>query len=107
MDLNGDGKHDWKDDAIMYHIVNESDLGKEKNSSNESPNKQNHIPSQPQNQGGQGKGKVSGKAVLVLLSLGYLSVWLPGDIPINSFTGIIGIGAIICLIVCFIGWLNG
>ncbi len=23
MDLNGDGKHDWKDDMIAYHLAND------------------------------------------------------------------------------------
>ncbi len=28
IDWNGDGKHDWKDDAIMYHIIEEEEKKK-------------------------------------------------------------------------------
>ena len=28
MDWNGDGKHDWQDDAIMYHIIQEEKKAK-------------------------------------------------------------------------------
>lgn len=108
MDWNSDGKRDWKDDTIMYHVVSESEKsGKETNISKNSSVKPKQTSSQSQNRSSQGKGKASGTTIFALFSLVYLSLWLPGDIPINTFTGMIGIGAIICLIVCFIGWLNG
>ena len=33
MDWNGDGKHDWKDDAIFHNVINSSENSNDKNTS--------------------------------------------------------------------------
>ncbi len=92
-DWNNDGKHDWKDDAIFHNVINSDDKNGTSNSS----------PRQPSNVNAGGcSGWVS-----TILALGYLSVLLPGDIPINTFTMIIGLICAGVLVVKFLKWLYG
>ncbi len=53
-DLNGDGKHDWKDDAILYHAV-ESDSEKKKEASSNG-NKSRHQNSHSSDKSSSGWG---------------------------------------------------
>lgn len=78
MDWNGDGKHDWKDDAIFHNVINSSENSNDKNT--------NTHQQKPNIQTG-----AAGGLAINLLCMGYLSVLLPGDIPINTFTMLIGL----------------
>ncbi len=51
--------------------------------------------------------RVPGGVWLTILSAGYLAALLPGNIPINTFTMLIGFAAFGWLAKCFIGWLWG
>ena len=68
MDWNNDGKHDWKDDAIFHNVIDSGDKDESKNT---------HVGRGSNSSAGQG-GWIS-----TILALGYLSVLLPGDIPIK------------------------
>ena len=89
MDWNGDGKHDWKDDAIFHNVINSSE-----DKSNKS------APQKTTMQTGDGGG-----LAINLLCMGYLAVLLPGDIPINTFTMLIGLICAGRLGYCFLRWL--
>ena len=90
MDWNGDGKHDWKDDAIFHNVINSD----EKEHSNKSRST-------------EGSNSSAGRSGLIstIVSLAYLSVLIPGDIPINGFTMFIGLICAGVLVVKFLGWL--
>lgn len=76
MDFNHDGKRDLKDDMLFQSIIDSADN-----------KKQSRTPQTHKNAGGT-------KSILsIAIPLLYLGLWLPGDIPINMFTGII---ALIC-----------
>lgn len=47
-----------------------------------------------------------GGVVIDVLALGYLAVLLPGDIPINTFTMLIGLACAGRLIYRFIQWIH-
>jgi len=87
-DFNGDGKHDWKDDAFFHTVINSDENSETNNHSNtgRSPSTGN-------------KGWIS-----TIIALGYLSLLLPGDIPINGFTMFIGLICAGILVVKFLGW---
>ena len=70
MDWNGDGKHDQKDDAFYNMEINKNG----NNENNPPPNLQGCSP-----------------WIWDILSLGYLSLLLPGHIGVNTFTMFIGI----------------
>ena len=90
MDWNGDGKHDWKDDAIFHNVINSD----EKEDSNKK-------------RSGGSSNSSAGRSGLIstIVSLAYLSVLIPGDIPINGFTMFIGLICAGVLVVRFLGWL--
>lgn len=90
MDWNNDGKHDWKDDAIFHNGIDSC----EKNESNNTHS-------------GRGSSSSTGQGgwISTIVALAYLSVLLPGDIPINGFTMIIGLICAGVLVVKFLGWL--
>ncbi len=90
MDWNNDGKHDWKDDAIFHNVINSDE--KEESNKNRSPGSSNSS---------AGRGGL----ISTIVSLGYLSVLIPGDIPINGFTMFIGLICAGVLVVKFLGWL--
>ena len=71
MDWNNDGNHDWKDDAIFHSVIDSGYKDEPKNT---------HTKRGSNSSTGQG-GWIS-----IIVALGYLSVLLPGDIPINGFT---------------------
>ena len=90
MDWNNDGKHDWKDDAIFHNVIDSSGKDNSKNTHS-----------------GRGSNSSAGQGgwISTIVALGYLSVLLPGDIPINGFTMIIGLICAGVLVVKFLGWL--
>ena len=90
MDWNNDGKHDWKDDAIFHNVINSDE--KEDSNKNRSAGSSNSS---------------AGRSGLIstIVSLAYLSVLIPGDIPINGFTMFIGLICAGVLVVKFLGWL--
>jgi hypothetical protein len=90
MDWNGDGKHDWKDDAIFHNVINSD----EKEHSNKS-----------RSTGGSNSSAGRSGLISTIVSLAYLSVLIPGDIPINGFTMFIGLICAGVLVVKFLGWL--
>ena len=90
MDWNNDGKHDWKDDAIFHNVIDSGEKDKSNNA---------HSSRGSTSSAGQG-GWIS-----TIVSLAYLSVLLPGDIPINGFTMFIGLICAGVLVVKFLGWL--
>lgn len=92
MDWNGDGKHDWKDDAIFHNVINSSENSNDKNT--------NTHQQKPNIQTG-----AAGGLAINLLCMGYLSVLLPGDIPINTFTMLIGLVCAGRLGYCLLRWL--
>lgn len=103
IDWNDDGKQDWKDDEIMYHMVSESEKPeKDIKTTKQISIKPKQTTTQSDNKLPKEKDKVSGKGILAIISLIYISLMLSGSIPINSFNVIIGMGAIICLIICLI-----
>lgn len=90
MDWNNDGKHDWKDDAIFHNVIDSNEKDKSNNT----------------NSGGKSTLSAGqGGWVSTIVSLAYLSVLLPGDIPINGFTMFIGLICAGVLVVKFLGWL--
>ena len=90
MDWNNDGKHDWKDDSIFHNVINSD----EKDGANK-----NHST------GGSNASAGRGGLISTIVSLAYLSVLIPGDIPINGFTMFLGLICAGVLIVKFLGWL--
>ena len=90
MDWNNDGKHDWKDDSIFHNVINSD----EKDGANK-----NHST------GGSNASAGRGGLISTIVSLAYLSVLIPGDIPINGFTMFIGLICAGVLVVRFLGWL--
>ena len=90
MDWNNDGKHDWKDDAIFHNVINSD----EKEDSNKNCSA-----------GGSNSSAGRGGLISTIVSLAYLSVLIPGDIPINGFTMLIGLICAGVLVVKFLGWL--
>ena len=90
MDWTGDGKHDWKDDAIFHNVINSD----EKEHSNKS-----------RSTGGSNSSAGRSGLISTIVSLAYLSVLIPGDIPINGFTMFIGLICAGVLVVKFLGWL--
>ena len=90
MDWNGDGKHDWKDDAIFHNVINSD----EKEHSNKS-----------RSTGGSNSSAGRSGLISTIVSLACLSVLIPGDIPINGFTMFIGLICAGVLVVKFLGWL--
>lgn len=89
MDWNNDGKHDWKDDAIFHNVINSDEKDKSNNHS----------------AGGLDSSAGRGGLISIIVSLAYLSVLLPGDIPINGFTMFLGLICAGVLVVKFLGWL--
>lgn len=90
MDWNGDGKHDWEDDAIFHNVINSDE--KEHSNKNRST-------------GGSNSSVGRSGLISTIVSLAYLSVLIPGDIPINGFTMFIGLICAGVLVVEFLGWL--
>ena len=88
-DFNGDGKHDWQDDAIFHNIIEKED-GKQESTQNQPG------PTVPSGRSGW---------ISTIVALAYLSVLLPGDIPINGFTMFIGLICAGILVVKILGWL--
>ncbi|MBE6573284.1 MAG: hypothetical protein E7652_02700 [Ruminococcaceae bacterium] len=86
MDWNGDGKHDSRDDAFYHNVINK-DNG-------------NKGGGEPPSSGG---GCMTTIAVDIL-ALAYLGALLPGDIPVNTFTMIIGFVCLGRLIYSFFRW---
>jgi hypothetical protein len=89
MDWNNDGKHDWKDDAIFHNVIESDEKAKPSTRS----------------AGGSNSSAGHGGLISTVVSLAYLSVLLPGDIPINGFTMFIGLICAGVLVVKFLGWL--
>ncbi len=69
MDLNGDGKHDWKDDMIIYHLAQTDDKPKQ----------------EPSYQNPYGNKTIS---ILTWLAAAYAGAVISGILPVNFFTGI-------------------
>ena len=90
MDWNNDGKHDWKDDAIFHNVINSDEK--------EDSNKKRSTGDSNSSTGRSG-------LISTIVSLAYLSVLIPGDIPINGFTMFIGLICAGVLVVRFLGWL--
>lgn len=88
MDWNKDGKVDSKD-AVCYNTV----INPPKEKANKPTLQQSTT------QAGE-----SGGLAINLLCLGYLGVLLPGEIPINTFTMIIGLICAGRLGYCFLKW---
>lgn len=90
MDWNNDGNHDWKDDAIFHNVIDSGYKDEPKNTHTE-----------------RGSNSSTGKGgwISTIVALGYLSVLLPGDIPINGFTMLIGLICAGVLVVKFLRWL--
>lgn len=72
MDWNRDGKQDWRDDALFHTVIDRGGTEDGTPPSDGPPQK-------------------SGRFLSTVLPLLYLSLLLPGDIPINTFTILIGI----------------
>lgn len=90
IDWNGDGKHDAKDDVFYHTVINNG------NNNNSNP---------PPTGGGNNSGCFSSGPLV--LALGYLSILIPGKIPINGFTMFIGLICAIIVIGAFLSWLYG
>ena len=88
MDWNGDGKHDWRDDALFHNVIN----------SDKMENKPNPQKTTPNNTG-------RSSLFSTLSPLAYLGVFIPGDIPINGFTMLIGFVCAGFLVVKVLKWL--
>lgn len=85
MDWNHDGKQDWRDDALYHNVI----------APNENEGSSNHSKN------------ISGDSstVSVFLPIVYLGLLLPGTIPINCFTMLIGLVCVGALAVKFLKWL--
>lgn len=81
MDWNNDGKHDHRDDALFHNVINKDSGG------NTPPPTSNH----PRRSGW-----------LPILAILYLSLLIPGDIPVNGFTGFLSLVCIGILIISFL-----
>lgn len=90
MDWNGDGKHDGKDDAFFHNVINK-----------DNDNRGNGGGGEPPSNGGNGCSNV----IFDIIALAYLSVLIPGDIPINTFTMLIGLICAGRLVYKFFCWL--
>lgn len=88
MDWNGDGKHDWRDDALFHNVINSDNM----------ENKPNPQKPTPNNTG-------RSSFFSTLIPLVYLGVLIPGDIPINGFTMLIGFVCAGILVVKVLKWL--
>ena len=85
MDWNHDGKHDWRDDALFHNIISNDHTGN----------------STPPPTGPSGNSSI----LPTLVPIVYLGALLPGTIPINSFTMLIGLVCAGSLFAKFIKWL--
>lgn len=69
MDWNRDGKQDWRDDALFHTVIDRDGTPP----------------------AGGSSGKKCGPFLSAVLPLLYLGLLLPGGIPFNSFTMLIGL----------------
>lgn len=88
VDWNGDGKHDWQDDALYHNVIQSDDKEDKPSAQNSSSTKAGWS-----------------SFLSTLIPLAYLGLLIPGDIPINGFTMFIGFVCAGILAVKFLKWI--